>query len=509
MQLKAADRIIVSQDRINSGIDELVFGIDRVSDGLENLASAFEWGFSELIWQLEQQTERMKEILNVLQKPLDTQAKELKKRAEYAYKNGWINDALEDFLESEKKNRYDYTIYQYLGNIYLFHEKKPENALEYYEKALKYASPRSHYHASYALLHIGLVRYLHGDFQEAYEAVSQAIELSPDFYEAYYQRAQYCACLDRYDEAIEDLRSAINGDRYYCVKADSEKDFDVMKEQLRAFFKEWMTLAFNQAETEIIKAEEIIQDAESILELIVPTIHKPRDATYKFGVVRKAAKVAKNRLNDANNFLERRSLLDCWDAIDNAHNSQDVAYLTREMALYSSNDYLWNQISEIADKKRKSVKKTTLLITANSQGPAFFGTLLTTGLFIPYYFYKVYNSNLGFFRVFGLVALSVITIPLFWLISYFIIETIFSSSIFSPNYRRKGKAQLAKLQLEENTLKHVQAKIQTKWNKVGREREVDEIAGNVEALRGIENEIEFERTVSIIRLQKAKRRKSK
>jgi tetratricopeptide (TPR) repeat protein len=168
------------------------------------------------------QTETLTGILKVLQAPLDTQAKELRRRAERAYTNGWIDDALEDFLESEKKNRYDFTVHLSLGNIYLFHKRDPKKALEYYGKAAKYAEPYSPYHAALALLHIGLIRYLQGDFQKAYEATSKALKISPTFFEAHYQHAQYCAILGKHDEAIKHLKIAIRGNRYYCVKADLE-----------------------------------------------------------------------------------------------------------------------------------------------------------------------------------------------------------------------------------------------------------------------------------------------
>lgn len=208
-QLESADRIIVSQERVADGIDKVVLGIARVADGLESLASAFDWGLSEMIWHLEQQRAVLIEILKVLQAPLDTQAKELRKRAEDAYRNGWIDDALEDFLESEKKNRYDFTVHQSLGNIYLFHKMDPDRALEYYEKAAKYATPQSPYHASLALLHMGLIHYLQADFEKTYQMTSQAIELSPDLCEAHYQHAQYCALLGKHDEAIDHLGKAV------------------------------------------------------------------------------------------------------------------------------------------------------------------------------------------------------------------------------------------------------------------------------------------------------------
>ena len=331
-QIETADNIIVSQERIISEIDRAALGIDRVADGLESLAATFEWGFSELVWQLEEQREILRDILRVLQAPLDTQAKELKKRAEYAYRNGWFDDALEDFLESEKKNRYDFTIHQNLGNIYLFEKKNPEKALEYYEKAAKYATPKSPYHASIAFLHIGLIRYLQGNFQKACKATLKALELSQDLYEAHYQHAQYCANIGKYSEAVEHLKVAIAGDRYYCVKADSEKDFDVMKEQLISLFKELKENACDWAKKEIKSAEELIQHAKS------------------YGVPYKSIVVAKKKLSEADTLFNRDSYFDCLDAYREARNAQNLA-------VDSSVEYLSNQISKMEEEYNNNVQK--------------------------------------------------------------------------------------------------------------------------------------------------------
>ncbi len=327
-QLKAADRIIVSQERIESGIDKVAVGLDKVSVGIEGLASAFEWGFSEIVWHLEQQSDVLKEILKVLQAPLDTQAKELKGRAEDAYRNGWIDDALQDFLQSENKNRYDFTIHQSLGNIYLFHKKNEDKALEYYEKAAKYATPKSGYHASLALLHLGLVRYQQGDYEKAYEATRKAIELSPNLYEAHYQCAQYCANLRKYDEAIERLSTAIKGDRNYCLKAESEKDFDVMRNQLRSFFEHMRDEAQSQAKEDLERTQGVIQYAECY-----DLPHS--DKADAFAEALKEHKIAAE-------YLKRASLFDCWDATYKAWDAQ-------ELTLDSLEGYVSGQISRASE----------------------------------------------------------------------------------------------------------------------------------------------------------------
>jgi tetratricopeptide (TPR) repeat protein len=343
-QLEAADRIIISQNRIADELDVISEGISEgiegISEGIEEIQAELDWGFSEIIWQLELQTEAIKNILKVLQAPLGTQAKELKKRAEEAYRNNWIDDAFEDFLESEKKNRYDFTIHQSLGNIYLFHKKNSEKALEHYEKAVKYAVPYSSYYTSIAFIHIGLVRYLQKDFQKAYEATLKAIKLSPDFYKAHFQCAQYCACLGKYDEAIEHLKMAI-GNRYYCLKANSERDFKVMKRQLRSFFEELRDKAQKRAKSDIKKAQELVQDAESYG---VSTADKSDEITNKF-------KASKRKLSEAKVLLKNESLFDCWDATYKA-------YVAQKMATDASIKYLSNQISKIEEecKVQKAAK---------------------------------------------------------------------------------------------------------------------------------------------------------
>ena len=337
-QLKAADRVIVSQGRIADKIDDAILATRDIAEGLEELQATFEWGITELIWQIEQEREVLKNILKVLQAPLDTQAKELKKRAEYAYRNRWIDDAFQDFLESEKKNRYDFTIHQNLGNIYFFEKKNPEKALEYYNKAVKYATPKSSYYTSISLLHVGLVKYLQEDFQGAYEATSKAIELSPNLYEAHYQHAQYCVKLGKYDEAIKHLKKAIvEGDKYYWVKADSEKDFNVIKKQLHSLFKELHNNAESQVFFGMGAIGRLIDRAKSHYN--IPEIGK--------------LKIARTKLLKSTVLLWKRSFLDCHDAYRKI-------FVAAKITVDFSVEYLSNQTKMLEDKiitLKKEVKR--------------------------------------------------------------------------------------------------------------------------------------------------------
>lgn len=432
-QLKAADRIIVSQDRIADELSEISSELLDISWSIEEIQATLDWGFSEVIWQLELQTEVLKNILETIQAPLDTQAKELKKRAEEAYRNKWIDDALEDFLESEKKNRYDFTIHQSLGNIYLFHKKNPGKALEYYEKAVKYAIPCSPYHNSLALLHIGLIKYLQEDFQKAYEATLEAIKLSPDFGEAHYQHAQYCAILGKHDEAIEHLWEAIKVNRHYCVKVGSEKDFSVMKGQLRSFFKERQSKAQDIAKSEIKMAQELVQDAKSYG---VSAVGEWNWITYKFTM-------AEKKLSEAKIFLKRGSLFDCWDA-------QYKASVAQKMATDSSIEHLPGRISEIekglqelTQKKNKRAKISWLWFWVLF----FFGPLYTV------YFFSgslEWHEN-DWWLI--LLSYSVIPLAIFYVIcGIFYCASCISSLKYVPLIK-KGEKRLGAL---KNNLSEVQ-----------------------------------------------------
>ena len=74
-QMASTNAIISSQERISEGIDNVAYGIESVEEGIYGLKAAFEWGISEVVWQIEQNRHVLQGILAVLMAPLDTQAK--------------------------------------------------------------------------------------------------------------------------------------------------------------------------------------------------------------------------------------------------------------------------------------------------------------------------------------------------------------------------------------------------------------------------------------------------
>lgn len=217
---------------------DIFAGFAGVEVGLEELKATFDWGFGQVIWQLELQQETLQDILKVLQAPLDTQAKELRGRAEYAYQNGWIDKAERDFLESEGKNYQDFSVHFSLGMIYLYHKIDFEKALGYFRQTVKYAKPSSSHYTAQGWFYTGFVFYLQHEYSEAIEAMNQVLEINPEFSEAHYQLAKNFALLDKPKESIENLRKAIEADADYCLKADMDRDFDGIRTDINALFKQ-------------------------------------------------------------------------------------------------------------------------------------------------------------------------------------------------------------------------------------------------------------------------------
>ena len=303
VQIASANEIISSQERIEEGIDKVAYEIGMVEEGISGLKAAFEWGISEVVWQIEQNRHVLQGILQVLMAPLDTQAKELRRRAEDAYANGWFKEALEDFLESEKKNKYDFLVHISIGMIYLFQEIDKENALEYFDKAIKYAKPKSPYHASYALLYKALIKRDFGLIEEAERCTDEAVKLCTDFAEALYQNAQYNALLNKPDKAIPLLRKAIELDINYCEKIHNEKDFGKIRTYINELFVE---LRDDQKQKSI--------DRYSVLTKRYDAFHNLINELRNQEAIEIHDKEIKNCIMRITELIQRNSYRDCLEA---------------------------------------------------------------------------------------------------------------------------------------------------------------------------------------------------
>jgi len=196
-------------DGLDDGLSQLSCEIRDVSMGTADLRSDFHLLMGEVVWKLELQNATLVSLLTTLQAPLDTAARELRRRAEYAYENGWYDEALRDLLASEEKNYQDFAVHRSIANIYLYRKVDIPQAFQYFLKAAKYAAPRDTRQTAEAQFLASVCAGLKGDFNEGLQRATDATTLNPAFYEAYYYRAGFAGLLSKASEAVQSLRQAI------------------------------------------------------------------------------------------------------------------------------------------------------------------------------------------------------------------------------------------------------------------------------------------------------------
>jgi len=201
--------MVASSEVVTQALSNDLGGLSGVLDGMNSaigiLAADIDEWLSVLTDYAKLQTDYMRAMLETLQAPLDTQAKELRKRAQEAYANRWFDDAERDFSQSAELNRYDFTVHHALGLIRLSHRHDPASSVPHFEKAARYAEPRSKWDA--ALAEIGLANaYLdQQDLRASLEHADTALRHSPEMPEALYARARALALKDGENEALATL----------------------------------------------------------------------------------------------------------------------------------------------------------------------------------------------------------------------------------------------------------------------------------------------------------------
>ncbi|MDI6784527.1 MAG: hypothetical protein QME64_10590, partial [bacterium] len=199
--------------------------------GLQELCFSIDDGFRELSYKLDLQNETLQAIKEILERPLNTQARELRKRAEFAYMNSWMDEAEVDLLESEKKNYQDFIALHILGNIYYYYKKNNQKALEYYQKSAKYAAPQSKNDACTALIYAARVFYELGKLDDAYKSTGLAMSMLSDDTHILFNHAAYAAITGHPDESIDCLRKAVLKDPNFLIAADKDERFFSVKQE--------------------------------------------------------------------------------------------------------------------------------------------------------------------------------------------------------------------------------------------------------------------------------------
>ena len=246
------------------------FGFDKLAAGIDRLNADFNVLLGDVIWKLEMHEETLSNILHEIRlAEFEREARAFRSRAEKAYLNGWYDEALDDFLEAEKRNYPDFGVLRSIAHIRLYHRIDLAGSLEYFCKAARYSRPSHARQCAEAHYFAGVVCALEQRTQKALDHFTEASALNPKLYEAHYQKACLSAIVKDPADAVGSLEIAIHGDARYYERAKNDEAFGGVRGEVQTLLEQ--LLAPVQA-----KLAEVGRDASLLKRYVIATPEKRR-----------------------------------------------------------------------------------------------------------------------------------------------------------------------------------------------------------------------------------------
>jgi len=175
---EAADMLVREIERGNNSLSEAIasagasleYTIGQVGDRV--CAE-----LSEIQWELQQQLEISRQILEVLRKPRNTQSQELVRQGVRNYVNGKYQEAEDRFLRAHELDNTDYQVLVNLSYIAL-HKDNPNAAIGYLKDAVTLPDPLDSAAKADALWSLARVYYTQDNFAECVRYAKESLSYS-------------------------------------------------------------------------------------------------------------------------------------------------------------------------------------------------------------------------------------------------------------------------------------------------------------------------------------------
>ncbi len=221
------------------GMSDQLAGLqDEVRDGFRGMNELISWGLARLCWEHEQDREIYRQMLHVLENPLETQSLELRRRAERAVRNQRWEEAANDLREAIRNNPYDYLAHLQLARISFFEFGHWEAAVQEAGLAARFADSRDaddrqKYYAALAYCHLSLLWRMDDEAdperrpssrQKAYEASIRARMLQPNMGLAFCEQVVNAIALGKELEAWSTIDSRLSEDEGSLLSLEQSPD---------------------------------------------------------------------------------------------------------------------------------------------------------------------------------------------------------------------------------------------------------------------------------------------
>lgn len=236
-------------ERLDEGFERLTYELENISDEIVGLRASFDWGFSQLLANIDGMHDTLKELVQLAKTPAQVAAYEQFEIARDAYRRNLFVECLESL---DKAINGDHASSGYKLE-WRFHQLKgvlrlgfpgcevslvdlPDAERSFLATA-RYAGTDFPDQAAQAFLSAGWAAYCLGNMKEALSHTEQAIQLNPSMGEALFQVAKVKMALGDVDGALPLLKKAVELDRFYTIKAAGDGDFKKHNVKLHDFIE--------------------------------------------------------------------------------------------------------------------------------------------------------------------------------------------------------------------------------------------------------------------------------
>ena len=269
--------------------NSLKSGFSTLTDDLYELQAALHYDLSEIRWQLSEQNQFLRQIIDVLKRPRSAQAQELIQQGKRLLGNGYYQDSVERFGLALEFDKTDFEALLNLG-FALIHVDDAPKAIDAFRRAGNLVSDDLPVAKAEAFLNAARAHFCLSDFAGASEACASAGNILGGIPDALRARVLYCNAMYKarsggLPEALADLRVAIEIRTSFFGVAVSDEDWGDTLPVVRRAAEEWLQEAVSEARhSQTVLADHVAAAAvsndvrgtiEALLEVSAERLVKP------------------------------------------------------------------------------------------------------------------------------------------------------------------------------------------------------------------------------------------
>lgn len=323
----------------------------EITRDYEFLYSLSNYCFAQYIFLLDCESEKLKKYRSLSQPNEDSRlkmARILRRKGEESYKNGQIEEAIRQFLESNEKNEIDYTTHYQLGLIYFFEKADYNESCNYFKKAAKYSQNKCNAIYIPSTIFFGLLLRMYAAvnhnanlLEESYNAAAQAYNADNQSLMCNYALAQACASLASKSgcaqTAKDIIKKLIKSNEFMALQII----YDVAFDDFLPVIDDAVNSLINETKNSAIDTfKEIDESIDRISKLSKYLSNAP-----KLAAIKNECRLLQNRISSVNYFeikdIETRSkkILESSQALFQEVNENRAYYHVRETAEEAVKEY--------------------------------------------------------------------------------------------------------------------------------------------------------------------------